>query len=64
MMTQEEMILYDYIVEMEVATPNELNLVRNLINGTWREILNGVLFVRTGYKNLGEYLDSLEEEDE
>lgn len=59
MMTQEEMFLYDYMVEMKIATAQELNLARNLISGSWLDVLNSVLFVRTGYRNL----DQMEEEE-
>lgn len=59
MMTNEEMFLYDYMVEMEIATAQELNLARNLIGGSWLDVLNSVLFVRTGYRNL----DQMEEEE-
>lgn len=59
MMTNEEMFLYDYMVETEIATPQELNLARNLVSGSWLEVLNSVLFVRTGYRSL----DQMEEEE-
>lgn len=51
-MTQNEMMMYDMMVEFEVATPEELNLARNLVSGTWTEVLNSVLFIRTGYRSL------------
>ena len=59
MMTNEEMFLYDYMVETEIATPQELNLARNLVSGSWLEVLNSVLFIRTGYRSL----EQLEEEE-
>ena len=49
-MTTEEMIMYDWMVDMEIATADELNLARNLMAGNWMEVLNAVLFVRTGYR--------------
>ena len=58
-MTNEEMFLYDYMVETEIATPQELNLARNLVSGSWLEVLNSVLFIRTGYRSL----EQLEEEE-
>ena len=61
-MTQNEMMIYDYMVETEIATAEELNLARNLVNGSWTEVLNSVLFVRTGYRDLEQYLDAEEEE--
>lgn len=64
MMTQEEMFLYDYMVETEIATAEELNLARNLVSGSWLEVLNSVLFVRTGYRSLEQLQDAEEEEEE
>lgn len=52
MMTNREMEIYDYMVETEIATAEELNLARNLCSGSWEEILNSVLFIRTGYRTL------------
>lgn len=63
-MTQNEMFMYDYMVETEIATAEELNLARNLVSGSWLEVLNSVLFIRTGYRNLEQYMEALEEEDE
>lgn len=63
-MTQNEMFMYDYMVETEVATAEELNLARNLVSGSWLEVLNSVLFIRTGYRDLEQYMEALEEEDE
>ena len=63
-MTQNEMFMYDYLVETEIATAEELNLARNLVSGSWLEVLNSVLFIRTGYRNLEQYMEALEEEDE
>ena len=63
-MTQNEMFMYDYLVETEIATAEELNLARNLVSGSWTEVLNSVLFIRTGYRNLEQYMEALEEEDE
>lgn len=63
-MTQNEMFMYDYMVESEIATTEELNLARNLVSGSWLEVLNSVLFIRTGYRDLEQYMEALEEEDE
>jgi hypothetical protein len=61
MMTTEEMVMYDMMVEMEIATPQELNLARCLVSGTWLSVLSSVLYVRTGYHSIEQMLD---EEDE
>ena len=61
MMTSEEMIMYDMMVEMEIATPQELNLARCLVSGTQLSVLMSVLYVRTGYRTIEQMF---EEEDE
>ena len=60
MMTTEEMVVYDMMVELGVATSEELNLARDLVSGSWKEILTQVLDIRTGYKSIE---DMLEEEE-
>ena len=62
-MTQDEMFMYDYLVGT-IATAEELNLARNLVSGSWLEVLNSVLFIRTGYRNLEQYMEALAEDDE
>ena len=61
-MTTYEMHYYDYIVECGIATSEELNLARNLVAGSWTDVLNAVMFVRTGYRSLEQYLEAEEEE--
>lgn len=56
-MNTEEMIKYDMMVEYEIATAEELNLARNLMSGSWNEVLNAVCYVRTGYKTWEQYLE-------
>lgn len=64
MMTTEEMVKYDMMVECGVATAKELNLARNLVSGSWNEVLDSVCYVRTGYKTWEQYLTCEEEEEE
>lgn len=65
MMTVDEMVAYDYIVESDIATVDELNLARNLVSGSWEEVMNSVVYVRTGYSTLAQYIaEEDEEEDE
>lgn len=64
MMTTEEMVTYDMIVEYGIATPEELNLARNLVDGTWEEVLNKVIYVRTGYRTFKQLLEEWEEDEE
>lgn len=63
-MTQREMMIYDQMVEWMIATPEELNLARNLVAGEWEEVLNSVLFIRTGYRNWEQFIEAQMEEDE
>lgn len=64
MMTNDEMYLYDYMVDTEIATAEELNLARNLVSGSWLEVLNSVLYIRTGYRSLEQLWDAEDEEEE
>ena len=61
-MTTEEMVMYDMMVELGVATSEELNLARNLVSGSWKEVLTQVLDIRTGYKSIEQMLEEEEEE--
>ena len=64
-MTREEMEKYESMVEMGIATAEELNLARNLMSGTWNEVLDAVCFVRTGYKTWEQFLtEELEDWEE
>ena len=63
-MTQEEMMKYDEMVEWNVATPEELNLARNLLSGSWNEVLDAVCYVRTGYRTFEAFVkEEMGEED-
>ena len=62
-MTVEEMIQYDQMVEMGIATADEINLARNLMSGEWVEVLNSVLFIRTGYRSMAQMIEAEEEEE-
>lgn len=61
-MTTEEMVMYDMMVELGVATSEELNLARNLVSGSWKEVLTQVLDIRTGYKSIEQMLEEEEEQ--
>lgn len=60
-MTTEEMIMYDQLVDMGIATTDELNLARNLMSGEWLEVLNAVLFIRTGYRSMAQMMEAEDE---
>lgn len=63
-MTQEEMMKYDQMVEWNVATPEELNLARNLMDGNWNDVLDAVCYVRTGYRTFEAFIkEEMGEED-
>ena len=48
------------MVELNVATPQELNLARCLVSGSWSEVLVAVLYARTGWKTIAEYIEEIE----
>lgn len=50
-------IIFDYLVNYNIATEEEVNLVTS-INGYNEETLNDILYVRTGYRDLKQYLES------
>lgn len=62
-MTTAEMIQYDQMVEMGIATTDELNLARNLMSGAWEEVLNSVLYIRTGYRTMEQMMEAEDEEE-
>ena len=62
-MTTDEMIMYDQIVEMGIATAEEINLVFNIAGGGWTKVLNDILYIRTGYRSIPQMLEAEEEED-
>lgn len=62
-MTTNEMITYDMIIELGIATSDELNLARNLMSGSWGEVLNAVVFIRTGYRTFEQYMSEEMEEE-
>ena len=50
---------WDRIVELDIATDDELSLVTD-INGYTIETLNDVIFARTGYRDLEGVLGEIE----
>ena len=56
--------MYDQLVDMGIATTDELNLARNLMAGEWMEVLNAVLFVRTGYRTMAQMMEAEDEDFE
>lgn len=61
-MNTREMMMYDYVVECGVCTAEELNLVKN-IGGTWEEVIDLVVSIRTGYKTFDQWVECEMEEE-
>ena len=52
--------IWDAIVEHGIATEEELELV-TAINGYHDDALNDVIWVRTGYRNIEQFLEDWQE---
>ena len=52
--------IWDVIVEYGIATEKELELI-TAINGYNEDALNDVIFVRTGYRSIEQFLEDWEE---
>jgi hypothetical protein len=63
-MNTNEMIKYDMMVELGIATAEEINLVRCLCDGSWNTILDNIVYAREGYRTFEEYLAELDEDEE
>ena len=61
-MTTEEMIKYDQIVDMGIATAEAINLVRCVLSGDWNEVLDSIIYARTGYRSLEQMIEAEDEE--
>ena len=51
--------IYDYLIDYGIATEKEISLVCS-INGTNEDILNSILYSRTGYRDI----EQIKEEEE
>lgn len=49
--------IYDYLVSTGIATEEEIQLVTD-INGWNEEALNDIVYARTGYRDMKQYLIS------
>lgn len=56
-MTREEEEKYDTVVEYSVATEAELDLVKCIVSGSWTEIIDDVIFARTGYRSFEQWAE-------
>lgn len=52
-------VYWDYLVESGIATEEELRLV-TCINGYDKDSLDSILYARTGYRNLKQYIKTKE----
>lgn len=48
--------MYNELVAYGIATPEEIDLV-TCINGYREEVLNDILYTRTGYRDLNDYIE-------
>ena len=60
MMTTDEMVMYDQLIDMGIATAEEINLAHNVAGGNWIDVLNKILYVRTGYRSIEQMLEEEE----
>jgi len=57
--TEELNTMYDTMLELEICTFEEIELVTD-INGYNEQALNDIVYVRTGYQDLEQYTEMLE----
>ena len=56
-MTREEEKKYDTVVEHGVATAEELNLVKYIVPGSWTEVIDDIIWARTGYHSFEQWAE-------
>lgn len=54
-MTREEEKKYDTVVKYGVATGAELDLVKCIVPGSWTDIIDDIIFARTGYDSFEQW---------
>lgn len=57
-MTDREEKIYKFIKAYEIATSSEIDLVYDIVGGSYEEVLNSILYYRTGYRNIEQYCES------
>ena len=60
MLSAREEYIWDMLTELGIATDEEIGLVTAL-NGRNEKVLNDILYVRTGYRNLEQMFEEDEE---
>lgn len=64
-MTKQEEYIYDEVIALGIATEEEINLVKCIRGGFWEDVLNDIIYARTGYRSLEQmYEEEFEEEGE
>jgi len=53
--------IWDYLVDMGIATDDEIKLVTD-INGLTEETLNDIIYARTGYHSIEQLQEEVESE--
>ena len=56
-MTREEEKKYDTVVEYSVATKEELDLVKCIVPGSWTDIIDDIIYARTGYDSFEQWAE-------
>ena len=56
-MTREEVEKYDTVVEYSVATEAELDLVKCIVPGSWTEVIDSIIYARTGYHSFEQWAE-------
>ena len=56
MMIEREEYIWSKLVELDIATDDEILLVTKILNSS-EETLNSILYVRTGYRDLEQMFD-------
>ena len=57
-MTTKEMTVYDQMVELGIATAEEINLVKCIMGGSWMDVLNDIVSYRTGYSDFDDFIEA------
>lgn len=57
-MTDREEKIFDFMVECDIATEEEIDLVYNIMGGSYEEVLNSILYCRTVFRNIEQYYEN------
>jgi len=51
-------VFFDFIVSYGIATEEEIDLVKGITGDSYEEVLNSILYYRTGYRSMKQYFES------